>query len=158
MTTTIFDDTLDQSDPQAMEAAGFYQHLLEDWPPSLPSTPLPQRSYSEELEQQPDDDYWNLCRKIHADIRAENDRKLKAFGFASWEEKERHDAEEHRKWLEDYIREHGHPPPPRVYTEEEEEALKLQYERSLELERAKRGPDCDCERSHSSDPKIFSTH
>ena len=156
MATIFYDDTLDISDTQAMEDAGFYEHLFADLPPSSPSTPLPRRSYSEELEQQPDDDYWNTCRRIHAEMRAENERKLKALGFASWEEKERHDKEKHRKWLEDYIREHGHPPPPRVYTEEEEKALKLQYERSLELERAKRGPDCDCERSRRSDPENFS--
>lgn len=154
MTTIIYDDTLDFSDTQAMEDAGFYEHLFADWPPTLPSTPLPRRSYSEELEQRPDDHFWNLLRKYDAENRAESRRKAEALGFASWEEKERHDREEHRKWLEDYIREHGHPPPPRVYTAEEEEELRLQNERSLELERAKRGPDCDCERSLSSDPKI----
>ena len=156
MTTLIYDDTLDFSDTQAMTDAGFTQHLFVDWPPSMPSTPLPRRSYSEELEQQPDDDYWNLCRRIHADIRAENNRKAEALGFASWEEKESHDEEENRKWLEDYIREHGHPPPSPVYTEEEEAALKLQYERSLELERAKLGPEpCNCEGSRHFNPLSF---
>ena len=156
MTAIIYDDTLDFNDTQAMEDAGIYEHLFADQPPSTPSTPLRHQSFSEELEQRPDDHLWNLFRKIEAEKRAESKRKAEALGFASWEEKERHDKEERRKRLEDYIREHGHPPPPRVYTAEEEEELRLQNERSLEFERAKRGPDCDCEGSRSPTPKISS--
>ena len=156
MTPIIYDDILDFNDTQAMEDAGFYEHLFADQPTSTPSTPLPHRSFSEELEQRPDDHIWNLFRKIEAENRAESKRKAEALGFASWEEKERHDKEEHRKRLDDYIRDHGRPPPSRVYTAEEEEELRLQNERSLELERAKREPDCDCEGSRTSTPKIYS--
>lgn len=115
------------------------------------SSPLPpQLSFEEELEQRPDNDFYRLLRKVEAEKSAKLKRKAEDLGFASWEEKESHDREKKRKRLEDYVREHGHPPPQRVYTKEEEAALKLQAERSLALDiKSKLGPGlhCDCEGS-----------
>lgn len=123
----------------------FPEDLFADWPegfhPPTPSTPLPQRSFEEKLEQYPDDDFYRSLRESMAQVRAESQRKVEALGFSSWKEKESHDVEERRKWLKEYVKEHGHSPPPPVITEDQRIAAELQYQRSV---KPKPVP-CDCE-------------
>ncbi len=125
----------------ANESTIFSADLFADWHPSPPSTPKPQLSFEEELEQCPDNEFYRLLRKHDAQLRAEAQKKAEALGFSSWEEKERHEEEETRKWREEYVKEHGHSPSARILTEEEQIAQDLQCQRSFKPE-----PEpCDCE-------------
>lgn len=138
-------DASRSEDTEASQTEGpfFSDELFADWHPSPISTPLPPPNYEEELKQCPDDAFYRLLRKLDAEKRDKKQKEAEALGFSSWDEKERHEEEERRKWLEDYINEHGHSPPPPILTEEQMAALELQYQRSAEVERV----PCNCESS-----------
>ena len=138
-------DASGSEDTEASQTEGplFSDELFANWHPSPPSTPLPRRSFEEDSKRYPDNEVYRLLRKFDAEKRDKKQKEAEALGFSSWDEKERHEEEERRKWLEDYITEHGHSPPPPILTEEQMAALELQYQRSAEVERV----PCNCESS-----------
>lgn len=113
-----------------------------------PLLPVPRLSNEELHKQNPDNKFYRTLYEIDAKRKAERQKELEALGFSSWEEKKRHDEEERRKWLEDYVKEHGHSPPPRIYTDKEKFDLELQNKRSLADKLAL--VRCDCEGARHS--------
>lgn len=132
------EDTMEMENGEPKYSADLFKDLPDPFTSALS---LPQLSYEEELKQRPDNEFYRALRKVEADVRATSKRAVEALGFSSWEEKGRHDREEERKWLEEYIKQHGHSPPPPILTEEQKIALELQCQRSSVLERE----PCECE-------------
>ena len=131
---------------KASEAEG-PDFLCELPPLSIPQSPLQEWSFEaeeEELKDRPDNAFYRLLRKVTADMRAECQREAEALGFPSWEAKERHDREESRKWLEEYVKEHGHLPQPPTVTEEQRAIFERRQERQREAERELLEPRCHC--------------
>ena len=121
--------------------------LCELPPLSKPPSPLQEWSFQaeeDELKDRPDNAFYRLLRKVTADMRAEAQREAEALGFPSWEAKERHDKEEGRKWLEEYVKEHGHSPQLPTVTEEQRTAFERRQERQREAERELLEPPCHC--------------
>ena len=121
--------------------------LCELPPLSTPSSPSQKSGFQAEedrLKDRPDNAFYRLLRKARADMRAEAQREAEALGFPSWEAKERHDKEEGRKWLEGYVKEHGHSPPLPTVTEETRIAFERRQERQREAERELLEPPCHC--------------
>ena len=98
----------------------------------------------EELKNCPDTTFYRALRQFNADKRAELQREAEALGFPSWDAKERHDREEDRKWLEEYVKEHGHLPRPPTMTEEQRAIFERKQERQREAERELLEHRCHC--------------
>ena len=128
-------------------------------PPSIHSSPLAAWNLEAEeealkewtfeaeedrLKNRPDNAFYRLLRKVTSDMRAKAQKEAEALGFPSWEAKERHDKEEGRKRLEEYVEEHGHLPQPPPVTEETRIAFERRQERQREAERELLEPRCNC--------------
>ena len=133
----------------------------KDWgPPSIHSAPLEPwncfeaedallnewsfEAEEERLKSRPDDAFYRGLRQDLADRRAECQREAEALGFPSWEAMERHDREESRKRLKEYVMEHGHLPQPPTMTPEQRVIFERKQERQREAERELLKPRCHC--------------
>ena len=98
----------------------------------------------ERLKDRPDTPFYRGLRQTIADKRAECQREAEALGFPSWEAKERHARAENRKWVEEYVKEHGHLPQPPTMTEEQEAAFARRDKRQREAQRHLIEHPCRC--------------
>ena len=98
----------------------------------------------ERLKDRPDTAFYRGLRQDIADKRAECKREAEALGFPSWEAKERHARAENRKWVKDYVKEHGHLPLPPTMTEEQEAASKRREKKQREAARHLIEQPCRC--------------
>ena len=144
------------------EAPDYPDYLFQpkDWrPPSIHSSPLAAwdleaeeealkewtfEAEEDRLKNRPDNAFYRALRQAIADQRAECQREAEALGFPSWEAKQRHDREESRKWLKDYVKEHEHLPQPPTITEEQRTAFERRQERQREADRDLLKPPCHC--------------
>ena len=125
-----------------------YPDYLAELPPlSRPPSPLQESSFEAEddyLKDRPDNAFYRILREVHADMRAERQREAEALGFPSWEAKESYDKEQGRKWLEEYVKEHGHLPGPPTRNKEQTAIFERRQERHREAERELLEPRCHC--------------